>query len=332
MVDKSSILSKTRSLTPADDLRHQLDQLEIQVSQLGLGMGKDALVIPGLVTQAAGLLTVLQAEGQSLQDEQGRLESVQAQLRRKASLFLREIGGSAALDSARQAAQPSAEQWWWFLDQYLAAQRQARLRRWAKWAVIAGLVLLLLVILYNRFLAPDPQTVQLLNYQHSAESLASSGDLPGALLEVERALQLTPGNADFLTFKGVLQQALGQATAAEQTFRAAEAAAGSREKFLLTRCQFFLSLNDFASALADANAVIAENQQSAFGYLLLGQVNEGLGDIPAAISAYQQASKIAGESGDPQLEALAKIQLGMLLQRPPLQLTPTPAPSLGGEP
>jgi tetratricopeptide (TPR) repeat protein len=143
--------------------------------------------------------------------------------------------------------------------------------------------------------------------------------LAGALNEVEQALAAFPRDPDRLVFKGVLQQALGHNAAAEETFAAAEAQSG-KEEFLIARSRQYMSLGQSKAAMADAQAVVALNPASAMGYLALGQANEGLGNYPEAIAAYQQASTLAQAQNKPEIAVLARIQLAALMQKP---LVPT---------
>jgi tetratricopeptide (TPR) repeat protein len=183
--------------------------------------------------------------------------------------------------------------------------------------VAAGLlaVLLLLFAVYQLFLAPDPATRERLRRQQAAESLAVEGNLAGALSEVEEALTIAPGDPSLLTLKGTLQQGLGQSQRAEETFAAAEAAFGEREVFLLARGQAYLIANQAPAALADAQALLALDPQSAPGYMLLGRAQEWLENYPEAIAAYQQAATLAEAQGDFQLTGLARVNMGMLMQR-----------------
>jgi tetratricopeptide (TPR) repeat protein len=176
-------------------------------------------------------------------------------------------------------------------------------------------------MIYQRFLAPDPAIVASLEHQQKAESLAQTGDLAGALNETEQALATIQRDPEQLVFKGVLQQALGSDAAAEEAFAAAEAQAG-KEGFLIARSRRYLSLGQTEAALSDARAVIRVNSNSAMGYLVLGQANEGTGNYAEAMDAYTRASTLAEAQNKLDIVAIARMQLGMLMQRPS---TPTGA-------
>jgi cytochrome c-type biogenesis protein CcmH/NrfG len=183
--------------------------------------------------------------------------------------------------------------------------------------VVAGVVavLLALVALYQRFLAPDAATLARIRQQQAAESLAMQGDAAGALEKVEQALVSSPRDPYLLVFKGTLQQELGQDPAAEQAFETAQAVLGDRVAFLLARGETYLLLRRAPAALADARAAVELNPQTAAGYMLLGRAYEITEDYPQAIFAYQQASMLAEEQGDFQTSAAARVAMGVLMQR-----------------
>ena len=312
---KSPFYVPSKPLTRADELRDQLNDLEARVGRLGYGLGPEALTIPALFDTVSAALASFHAEGQGMRAEEARLTTVSADLRRKAKLLLREIGGVAPLRDARSARQPDPAHWWWFLDEWVAARRRAQLRGllWVAAGVVA--VLLLLFAVYQLFLAPDPATRERLRRQQAAESLALEGNLAGAMHEVEQALAIAPGDSGLLVLKGSLQQGLGQSQMAEETFAAAEAAFGNREAFLLARGQAYLIANQAQAALADAQTLLALDPQSAPGYMLLGRTQEWLENYPEAIAAYQQAATLAEAQGDFQLTGLARVNMGMLMQQ-----------------
>ena len=316
-MDKSPFFVEQKALTPADEVRDLLAQLEAKVARLGRGQEPEAQTILDLFDAIAARLAELHAGGQVLRAEEARWEAVSAAFRRKAGTFLGVLGGAGALAEARRARQPDPAAWWWTIDQWLAEKRKAQLRRIVRWAAVAAVVLVLLAVLYQRFLAPDPATRERLRHEQAADNLTLDGNLAGALGEVDQALGYAPGDPTLLALKGVLQQKLGQ-FAAQETFAAAEKAAGSRETFLITRAQMYLRVGDGQAMLADAQEVVTANPQSAPGYLLLGQANETLGNSQAAIAAYEKAGSLADAQNNPQLAAIARMNLATLLQQIPV--------------
>ena len=311
---KSPFYVESKPLTRSDELREQINELEAMIGRMGYGLGQEALAIPALFDSISTSLASFQAAGQSMRAEETRLETVSARLRRKADVFLREIGGASVLREARQARQPDPENWWWFVDQLVANRRRDRVLRLLRLGAGAAVVLLLLFVLYQRFLAPDPATRERLIHQHNAENLALQQDIVGALSEVEQALAVAPDEPELVVLKGVLQRELGQDSASEETFAAAEAVFEGREDFLLARARASLLAGQPEAAVADAQEAVELNPQLAIGYVLMGRAHEQMAEHMEAIFAYEQAIDLAEEQGNYQLAGTTRISVGILMQ------------------
>jgi hypothetical protein len=305
----------SRPLTRADELRVQLDELEAQTGRLGYGLGQEALTIPALFDTISLNLAAFQAEGQTMRAETARLETVSAQFRQKAKVFLREIGGANKLREARRTRQPDLENWWWYVDRLVVDMRRVRARRLLRSMVGVVAILSLLFVLYQIFLAPDPATRDRLNHQHAAENLVLQNDLAGALAEVDQALAIAPDDPNLLVFKGALHQKLKQNAAAEEAYSAAEPAFDARADYLLARARTYLLLDQPSAALADALAAVELNPESAEGYMVLARTYEQLEEYLEAIFAYEQAIFLAEERGDFQLSGVGRVNVGLLRQR-----------------
>lgn len=313
--------------TPSAQLRELLGQLEIHIGKLEHDSREEACKIPPLFDAADAIITGLERAGAPLSAEKSRFETISASFRRKARTFLRKVGGVDVFIALRGERNPEAAQWWWFIDQWLAEQNKAQRRRQVKSLLIGAVALAVLAGVYVIFLRPDAATLERVRRQQAAEEFAQGGDYTAALDEVNAALMVAPGDASLLAFKGILQIQLGLETEAAMTFAEAEAASDSRERFFLIRAQVYMMLSMFEAMLADAETAIAANPQSARGYLLLGQANANLGNLLEARAQYEESARLAGEAGDSELEAIARVQMAYLYQQMPTPpFTATPAP------
>jgi cytochrome c-type biogenesis protein CcmH/NrfG len=219
---------------------------------------------------------------------------------------------------------PDKVAWWWWLDEMLAAQRKAQIQKLLRGLAIAAAVLVVLTLVYNRFLAPSPAVQARILHEQNATQRIQDQDWAGALAEVELALAAEPADAELLALRGILQAQLGQAAEAEASFAQSEQAAGSRVEFLRLRSQRYLEMGRPEAARADAQAFLAADSQSAMGYFLLAAAQEDLGNMAEAVTAYQEASRLADEQKNSQVAVLTRIRLGYLLQRLPSVETPQP--------
>ncbi|HOT92960.1 MAG TPA: tetratricopeptide repeat protein [Anaerolineae bacterium] len=314
--------------TPAAQLRELLTQLERHIGKLEHDSREEVCKIPSLFDEAATLIEELERIGTPIAGEKTRFETAAATFRRKARTFLRKAGGTKAVAALRDAHHPDPSRWWWFIDQWLAEQNKLRLRRQMNFLMIGAALLAVLAGVYMLFLRPDAATRERLHHQQRAENFAQNGDYAAALEEVNAALRVAPDNAGVLTLKGVIEAQLGMEAEAATTFAAAEAAAASREQFLLLRAQIYLTLGMPEAALPDAEAAVAINPTSARAHLYLGQANADLGNLPEAQAQFEEAARLADEADDAETAAIARVQMVYLYQQmfvPTLDdATPTP--------
>jgi tetratricopeptide (TPR) repeat protein len=302
----------------------QLDRLEMLISKLGTGV-KQPEEIPMLMDQIETQFGELQEQGASVREASAQYETCQAGLRSAAGAFLKEMGGSGALQAARQAHNPDREAWWWYLDEYQASQRQARLRQGLKTLLIVAVVLAAGLFVYQRFFAPDPKTLAVYSASTDADRLAGQGQVAEALAAVEEGLAVVPNNPELLIRKAVLFDLSGLTVQAQDIFSQALSLSASQESYYLTRCQVYLAIGKYDLAIQDGQTVIATNPNSAVAYTLIGSALELKGKLQDAYASYEKALELSSDQND-QLTAQVKIKMAYLLQSmsSPIFTTPTP--------
>ena len=242
--------------------------------------------------------------------------------------------------------QPDRKHWWWFLDEALVEERQKRLRRVLLWGAAAVIVVAVAIALFyilvprERRLAAghwadgesavqeaasliqEGETLALEGKAEEAEqkSEAAKAELGVALIEFEAAAELVPDNAKDWVWVGVLRSELGRA-GVEQAFETARELYGCELDFLLERSRSYRSVGNLDAASADVGQAILDYPESGLAYDQRSLVVLQRGDVGAAVADLEKAAELANEAGDAQLEALARVQLGML---PAVQPTATP--------
>jgi len=318
--------TRRKELTPLDELRASLFELETLVGGMRYSTSEEALEIPVFMDQAANLLAAVSEKGADVRDEQTTFEEVGALLKKNAAEWVRYVGGADVIARERQQHAPASDAWWWHLDTYVARKRREGVRR----SLLVGggllLILLLLWVGYQRFLAPDPATRASYSHRFNAETLADQGDFSAALAEVQKALTYRQDDYELLLMKGLFEALLDDPDA-QESFEMAREKAPSEVRFLLDRGTGYLQYGRLEEALADAEAVVRQDPQAAFGYVLQGQVFERMGDYQKAYERYQQAVQVASETGDTSAEVIAKVNISQLLTRAPGFITPSPVAS-----
>lgn len=308
-------------MTPADDLRSVLADCERALGKLR-GSGEAALSILHGLDRMAELLPKLETSGPDLRPERTRLTTLETRLRRKAGELLRELRASGGLGAARRAVQPDRARWWWYLDEEVRAARRRGVRRLLLSLVAVAAVLTVGVVLYRRFLAPDPVTVRVRELQFEGEQLADEGDYASAVARFEEAQALRPNDGEMHIWRGALYEITGQAEKAATLFEAARPLFDGSTDFHIARGQIYLRLQQVEKAHAEAQTILEEDPGSPEGHFLLGAALEFQGELGEAAAAYDQASRLAEERGAMELTALARVRMAFVLQR---GVFPTPA-------
>jgi tetratricopeptide (TPR) repeat protein len=314
---------RTEVVTPADPLRAQIGEAETILANLK-GAGPKALRLLELLDAMQDEREALAGAGLDLRPEEGRIESIQRKLRDRKAILLRELRPLGGLDKLRAGRTPAPENWWWHLDKELAAERRRLLRRYA---IIAGVVAVLAgiaVVLYVRFLRPDPLTVAIYRNQNDAINAITAGKLKDAIPYIEENMRLAPEQAEWPIRLGVLEELAGDPARSQAAYEQGRKLAGDEVSFLLQRAQYYIEAGAWTPALNDAQKVAELQPQSAMAYYLQGRAYAGLGRRAEAVAAYEKTTQLAGK-GQETLYVMAKLEMATLLQQIDLpQATPTP--------
>lgn len=301
-----------KKLNPADELREILGSLEERqplIKSLGVEQARGFLFD---LDRVDDLFNQLEAAGLDLLPERGRFQSFLARLQKRASPFLKSLGGAAAFSAQRPSPAPPPEKWWWYLDEQVAAQQRHLLRQVA----VIGVVILVLVggvaVLFRTVLAPSPEVAARMEAESDAFNAMGEGDFQQALASVEQGLTKVPGDADLLLLKGVVEENLGQDAAAAASFDQARAGINNPFNFYLARSQLQLRVEQFAKAERDARAALELDKNSARAWFLLAQALEAQNNLAEAVPAYQKASDLALDSGDSEVVVMARMALGRI--------------------
>ncbi len=300
----------------------QLDRLEVWAGKIGMNSREQAYaLLRGLDDAYRGLQEIENEQSRKVAEAQ--FGGIVAKMRREAGLMLRDLGGRSALAEERARVQPPGEHTWWYLDEHMDHLRKNALRRLLVTGGIIVVAVAVLAVVYQRFLAPDPQVALRYRYAQSAQDTLIQGDYAKGLAEIEQGLAISPRDPELLTLKGVLLELSGEEAAAKATFTEAAGLFERAEDFYVARGQSYAMANQPEKALADAEEAIRRNPDLAEAYLLSGQAHELLQMFQAALADYDQAYITAEATEKLQLAALARMRMAMLMQSMNIQSLPT---------
>lgn len=226
---------------------------------------------------------------------------------------------------------PPAESFWWQLDRIVADRRRRALTR--ALLTVGGLIVAAVVLYWgiNTLFPPNPQAVAMVEATNQIDRLVAEQRWDEALAAVQAARQQLPNEPELAVWEVVLHERLGDAEGAAAALAEAQtllAAEPAQVWILLGNDRLMVGdLDGAAAAAQEAVAIAPDNPMVTF---LQGSVAEARGDVVSAIEYFQKTSELAGDD-NPQLNVIARVRLGYLMQNPnafgsPVA-TPTPTPT-----
>lgn len=297
--------------SPADQLRSELKLLEDRAVSLRK-QDKNTLVdyLTHLDNCANLFAQLSKISGSNTDAEQTRWETVQKIFFRSAKVFYNTLGGKSALKALRpENALPDLHPWW-FLDDFVAAQRAKTRKRALVIGGIVGAIIAVLIILFNTVLKPDPAIIaKTRHFDAALEALTQKQGYAAALDEVDQALIALPNDTDSLVFKGELLIKLGRDPEAESVFSQAEALATTPDAIPLARGSILFQIDDIEGALIQAKRVLEINPDSAEGWFLAGQIYLQQHKSGEAYDAFSRAADLAFAQKNDSLYTMAKMNM-----------------------
>lgn len=312
--------------TPLNRLHSLMDKAGARIGGLATCSPVDMLDLLGMLDDIEAIYNDMAAAGVDLRAEDSRRDAMQSAMQRKADIVLsklRPIGGYAALRAKRR---PTADAWWWRLDDYVAERRRLALRSLAITLGVIAAIVAIVAILFSTVLKGDPKVVARMQATQNAQAALDRGDATGALQALDEALTTQPDSSELLMWRGVVLSILKRTTEAEADFAAVKATYADEASFLVDRATIRLQAGDTDAAAADALAATKLAPDNAQAVLTLGTTQELRGQIQDALQSYQKAGELAVAQKNVSLEAFAKVKMATLLQSAPMML-PTPEPT-----
>lgn len=307
----------SRAETPANELRTLLDQAERQFPTLVRAEFETYLL---RLDRIAAMLDTLEAEGLDLRAEQPRWEGLLARISARAADLVRIAGGSGRMVELRRQ-HPEAQNFWWRLDEQVAATRRRQLQRFVVGAVVAVIVFAGATLVYQRFFAPSPETILLMDTLNLVDRSVMEQDWASASQAVDSVLPTLPADAELLIWRAVLAERMGEPAAAEAFLaqaRALEVDPARLGVMLGMKRLLAGDLDGASAAAADARQADPSSSEAVF---ILASVAEASGDRLQAINLFEEAAALA-EENNPQMAVTSRMRLATLLQQGPEMFEP----------
>jgi hypothetical protein len=305
-----SVATTTR--TPITNLREALDKAERLVVQVDSHSVAEFLTLLDNIDQQ---FEALEGNDFDLRPEQSRWESLLNRINRQPNAIVRAANVAGGMEKLR-AEHPPAESFWWHLDKEVTQRRLLAIRR-----LIITVVSVVVIVVggywaINFFFPPNPDAVLMVETNSSLDRLITEERWQEALDLVQAVRAQLPTNAELMVLEVVLNERLGNQDAAAAALAEAQQALADRPVELLIHLgNNRLRTGDIEGALAAGEEAVQLDPNDPQVYFLLGGIAEAQGDIPLAVSYFEQTFELA-ESSNPQLAVIARVRMGSLLQSP----------------
>jgi len=231
-----------------------------------------------------------------------------------AKVLLKTVGGKEVLKEKRKIKGKNPDHWWWYLDHYVEEKRKRDLYKTGMIGLVLLVVFALLVLIYDRFIAPPPEVRARIDYETRIDDFIYAGDYVSAMSEMEGALAIAPEYYPLWIKKGVLAKALGNEAVEQSSYETAQQFVENPEYFYYERASVFMQFGLYDDVLRDTDNLLEINAKSAEAYLYQGLVYEMREETSQAYDAFEKAALLAEEQNKTQLVATIRVRMGMLMQ------------------
>ncbi len=295
-----------------NDLREMIEKYKDYVINIDR-LHQDIVKMLTLRDGMEELLIKLEKKGTNLAAEKSRLESFDVIIKDKAKMVYRNLATFLNPLPYREERKIPLSHWWWYLDE-LVKERKTRLRK--KWLIRGGIAALVILAAYIVMVKVIPGPKQSVIYQGEAERLYKEGKLDEAIEIYKKAFSLDPEDSSILLMLGMIYEDKGMLQMKNHYFEEAGLLFPKRIDFYNSRGMIYLQQGKLDKAALDAEKALEIDTNNAFSHFLQGNIYEAEDKIAEAISEYQIVSDL---DQSPQLTAMARFKMGMMMQRAPLQ-------------
>jgi tetratricopeptide (TPR) repeat protein len=300
--------------TPAASLRQDLRQAESEVTLL---RRQDAALFPLLqrFDRIHAGFEALEEAGVDLRAERTRWGTVGTQLQEGMARVLRHANeGVDGLRAERGKLNPSADRWWWYLDE-LSDQRRREIRRAAMRRLgIAAVVILALGALAYYLFRPDPTTWAKLRLLGDAEQALQEGRPTDAIDLYRQATEVDPTDPEAWLRLAPILEGMGDTAGAAAAFDAAKELFDDRALYELSVGRIYIEMRQPEKALPHALLATELSPDLAQAFFILAGAYEGLGEKEKALAALETTERLADAADDLTLVATVRVRMATLLQ------------------
>lgn len=244
-----------------------------------------------------------------IEPELVRLQEIDSIVKSNIRILNKGLKNSSLLSKASSYPE---EFWWWHIPEIVERGKKIRLKKSFTLAGIIGTIIIVLVLFFTFYKTPEEE---LLNATSKIDKLVEEKKYDVAEKEAIQLIEKFPNRVEPWIKLGIVQEIKGSSNAFK-TFEKAKKLCKSEDEFYLQRATEYLRGGKLEKAEKDINEILKKNNEHPQALYVLGSIYEEQGKFYDAIAVYKKIDSL-GDKVDPQIVAMSKIRLSLLLQKIP---------------
>jgi tetratricopeptide (TPR) repeat protein len=222
--------------------------------------------------------------------------------------------GRKTLKTERDKIFPAQGRWWWWLDKKVEERRRQRVK---KTITTAGIVAMVLIVLYFTIFRLPPTEQSYLDALTQAERLVGENNIEEALENLQRAMDIFPDRPTPYIMAGCIKEMVGETEEAQRFFTQAKTLYSKEVDFLVERGNWYFRLNLLEKAHSSIMEALQKDPENLAALNLLGSIYEVENKIPEALEVYNRVLELAEKQGVETMIPIIRLKIGMLQLRLP---------------
>ncbi len=247
-----------------------------------------------------------------IEPELVRLREIDSLIKSNLRIFDRGLRNSSVI--SKSSCYPK-EFWWWHISEILKIEKKKKLKKFILYIGILGIIITGIILIFTFYKTPEEEFLNALSY---VDKLIEERKYERAEVEAKKILEKYPNRVEVWIKLGIIQEMKGYPDFTS-TYNKAKNLCKNEEEFYMSRAMEYFRIKELERAERDIDKILKKDSENPKALYILGSIYEEKGKIFEALKVYKKIESLE-DKVDPQLMAMTKIRLGLLMQKIPSAL------------
>ncbi|MEN2984337.1 MAG: hypothetical protein ABDH25_04855 [Dictyoglomaceae bacterium] len=241
-----------------------------------------------------------------------RLKEIDSLAKSNLKLFNKGLKNSSIL--SRSSSYPK-EFWWWHILEIYRLEKKKKMK---KILISTGILVIIFIgmILFFRFYKTPEE--EFLNSLSSIDRLIEEKRYGEAENKAQKLTEEFPNRIEAWLKLGIIQELKGYSNFVS-TYNKAKSLCKNEDEFYMNRAMEYFKIKEFRKAEKDVKKILEKSSENPQALYILGSIYEEEGRLFDALNVFKKIESL-GDKVDPQLMAMTKVRLGLLMQKIPASI------------